>query len=96
MHNQSQSDRFTTQPKGKAGRLEPLFVAAWIGLSRFSRRTLACYPAAISPEPGNTTGRRRGGIAGRWTKPVAATQLVASRQKPICPGEGNLGIYIAA
>jgi len=27
--------------------------------------TLACYPAAISPEPGNTTGRRRGGIAGR-------------------------------
>src|SRR5271157_1756117 len=27
--------------------------------------TLACYPAAISPEPGNSTGRRRGGIAGR-------------------------------
>jgi len=70
---------------------------AWgVGRENSGTRTLACYPAAISPEPGNTTGRRRGGIAGRWTKPVAATQLVASRQKPICPGEGNLGIYIAA
>jgi len=40
-----------------------------VGMVRFSiscrLRTLACYPAAISPEPGNTTGRRRGGIAGR-------------------------------
>ena len=36
MHNQSQSDRFSTQIKGKAGRLESLFVAAWIGLSMFS------------------------------------------------------------
>ncbi|GEM_PF-2372865 len=36
MHNDSQSDRFTTQIKGKAGRLEPLFVAAWIGVAMFS------------------------------------------------------------
>ena len=36
MHNQSQSDRFTTQIQGKAGRLEPVFVAAWIGVSMFS------------------------------------------------------------
>ncbi|MBV8129461.1 MAG: hypothetical protein JO114_17585 [Planctomycetaceae bacterium] len=36
MHNQSQSDRFTTHIQGKAGRLEPAFVAAWIGGSMFS------------------------------------------------------------
>jgi len=36
MHNDSQSDRFTTQIKGRAGRLEPLFVAAWIGVAMFS------------------------------------------------------------
>ncbi len=36
MHNDSQSNRFTTQIKGKAGRLEPLFVAAWIGVAMFS------------------------------------------------------------
>ena len=36
MHYQSQSDRFTTHNKGKAGRLEPVFVAAWIGVSMFS------------------------------------------------------------
>ena len=36
MHNRSESDRFSTQIKGKAGRLERLFVAAWIGVSMFS------------------------------------------------------------
>ncbi len=36
MHNQSQSDRFTTRIQGKAGRLEPVFVAAWIGVSMLS------------------------------------------------------------
>ncbi len=36
MHNDSQSDRFASQIKGKAGRLEPLFVAAWIGVAMFS------------------------------------------------------------
>ena len=58
--------------------------------------TIACYSAAISSEPGNTTGCRRGGIAGRWTKPVAATQFVASRRKPICCGGGDLGNCISA
>ncbi len=57
---------------------------------------IACYSAAISSEPGNTTGCRRGGIAGRWTKPVAATQFVASRRKPICCGGGDLGNCISA
>jgi hypothetical protein len=33
MHNQSQSDRFTTHIQGTAGRLEPVFVAVWIGVS---------------------------------------------------------------
>src|SRR5271165_920172 len=45
----------------------------------FSRLTIACYSAAISSEPGNATGCRRGGIAGRWTKPVAATQFGITR-----------------
>jgi len=40
MHNQSQSGRFTTHNKGKAGRLEPLFVAAWIGVSMLSATLL--------------------------------------------------------
>ena len=41
------------------------------------------YSAALSSEPGNATSCRRGGIAGRWTKPVAATRLAASRGTPI-------------
>src|SRR5271157_2170770 len=57
---------------------------------------IACYSAAISSEPGNATGCHRGGIAGRWTKPVAATQFVASRRKPICCGGGDLGNCISA
>ena len=58
--------------------------------------TIACYSAAISSEPGSATGCRCGGIAGRWTKPVAATQFVASRRKPICCGGGDLGNCISA
>src|SRR5271157_137870 len=58
--------------------------------------TIACYSAAISSEPVNATGCHRGGIAGRWTKPVAATQFVASRRKPICCGGGDLGNCISA
>src|SRR5271157_1353435 len=64
--------------------------------ARLVRPTIACYSAAISSEPGNATGFRRGGIADRWTKPVAATQFVASRRKPICCGGGDLGNCISA
>jgi hypothetical protein len=53
--------------------------------------TIACYSAAISSEPGNATGCGRGGIAGRWTKPVAVTQFVACRGTPICYGEATWG-----
>ena len=45
-----------------------------------SHLTIACYSAAISSEPGNAIGCGRGGIAGRWTKPVATTKFVACRQ----------------
>jgi len=41
------------------------YILPWLDLILIRIITLACYPAAISPEPGNTTGRRRGGIAGR-------------------------------
>ncbi len=58
--------------------------------------TIACYSAAISSERGNATGCHRGGIADRWPKPVAATQFVASRRKPICCGGGDLGNCIWA
>jgi len=34
--------------------------------------TIAWYSAAISSELGKATACGRGGIAGRWTKPVAA------------------------
>src|SRR5271157_244185 len=69
---------------------------AWSAQWRAGTLTIACYSAAISSEPGNATGCHRGGIAGRWTKPVAATQFVASRRKPICCGGGDLGNCISA
>ena len=59
------------------------------------------YSAAISGELGNTTGCRRGEIAGRWTKPVAATRLAASHGKPSrCRGpdlgKGSAGLGVSA
>jgi hypothetical protein len=53
--------------------------------------TIARCSAAISGELGNTTGCRRGEIAGRWTKPIAATQLAASHGKPSCSRGPDLG-----
>src|SRR5208282_2643693 len=66
-----------------------------------SRLTIVRYSAAISGESGNTTGCRRGEIAGRWTKPVAATQLAASHGKPSrCRGpdlgKGSAGLGVSA
>ena len=58
--------------------------------------TIARYSAAISGELGNTTGCRRGEIAGRWTKPVAATQLATSHGKPSRSCGPDLGNCIQA
>src|SRR5271165_552164 len=84
--------------KGSTARVDRRSVVGWSALENPAGvgLTIACYSAAISSEPGNTTGCRRGGIAGRWTKPVAATQFVASRRKPICCGGGDLGNCISA
>src|SRR5271157_5755265 len=55
------------------------------------RLTIARYSAAISDGLREVTRRDRGGIPGRWTKPVAAPQFTVLRRKPSRYRESHLG-----
>ena len=43
-----------------------------VTMKAICRLTIAQYSAAVFSGPRDATGYGRGGIAGRWTKPVAA------------------------
>ena len=52
------------------------------GVFHLRRLTIARYSAVISSGLREVTRRGRGGIAGRWTKPAAASPVATSRRKP--------------
>ena len=53
--------------------------------------TIARYSAAITSGLREVTGRDRGGIAGRWTKPVAAPRVCAAASEARSLSRTQLG-----
>jgi hypothetical protein len=65
--------------------------------SSHRRLTIARYTAAITRELHHATGRSRGGIPGRWTKPVAMPRICAAASEDRSLSRTQLGeLYLAS
>src|SRR6516225_1007305 len=71
-----------TVRKFESNERQDAYEAVFTALAHPVRRriliTIARYSAAITSGLHHATGRRRGGIAGRWTKPVATPRVCAA------------------